>query len=107
MIMANAAKCGAAKKLQDLCREQLQTLQERDSLFSAKKAAIDVFHDLHAIDVLSALLEGTDFVVKSYAMAAIKDIAEPGDRKVAALCVDYLRRENGALHTGGSEVKIQ
>lgn len=72
---------------------------------SKAKPAIDFFYDLQCIDILVPTLRSKSFLVKVYALEAIFDLVEEGDRDMAQILVAELDRVVGSIYSGGSDVQ--
>ncbi len=90
--------------LKDLCVKQYSLRKELNS--AKAKSAIDFFYDLRAQAVLLDFLENKNFIAKAYAMEAIRDLAQPGDKELAKAVISRLEGLVGFGHTGGSEMEI-
>ncbi len=90
--------------LKEACLKLYPALRGMDAAEANK--AVDLFCDLRASEVLMDALEGKSPVIRQYAMKAIRDLAQPGDKEIAKRVIREMDRLIGLGHSGGSETQI-
>ena len=78
-------------------------VMSRDS--ATVRAAIDFFHDLQARGMLAAATANKGYETKAYAVDALRQIARPGDVRLATFAANKLETTT-TLAGGGSETTI-
>ena len=87
--------------LKEACLEQHPALLGVKSV-KAKKA-VDLFYDLRAQEVLLDAFKSKNYMIREYAMKALRDLAQPGDKEIAKAVIEQMDLCVGTMRTGGSE----